>query len=54
LLRFDFNAGFNLKDIQTWMRHSDIKMTANIYGHLNVGRKQNMADKLSGSLLSPR
>ena len=48
------NAGFNLKDIQEWMGHSDIKMTANIYGHLDVGRKQSMAEKLSGSLLAQR
>ncbi|MBR0312827.1 MAG: site-specific integrase, partial [Oscillospiraceae bacterium] len=45
------NAGFNLKDIQEWMGHSDIKMTANIYGHLDVKRKQSMADQLSGSLV---
>lgn len=48
------NAGFNLKDIQEWMGHSDIKMTANIYGHLDVGRKQSMAENLSGSLLAQR
>jgi len=46
------NTGFNLKDVQEWMGHSDIKMTANIYGHLDVGRKQSMAQMLSGSLLS--
>lgn len=44
------NAGFTLKDVQEWMGHADIKMTANIYGHLDVARKQDMAERLSGSL----
>ena len=43
------SLGFNLKDIQEWLGHSDIQMTANIYGHLDVKRKQGMADMLSGS-----
>ena len=46
------NAGFGLKDVQEWMGHADIKMTANIYGHLDVARKQTMADKLAGNLSS--
>lgn len=44
------NNGFGLKDVQEWLGHADIKMTANIYGHLDVARKQSMADQLSGSL----
>ncbi|MBQ8751735.1 MAG: tyrosine-type recombinase/integrase [Clostridia bacterium] len=44
------NSGCSLKDVQEWMGHADIKMTANIYGHLDASRKQGMADKLSGSL----
>ena len=44
------NAGFSLKDVQEWLGHSDIKMTANIYGHLDVARKKGMADKLSAVL----
>lgn len=44
------NAGFTLKDVQEWMGHADIKMTADIYGHIDIARKQGMADKLSGSL----
>lgn len=46
------NAGFTLKDVQEWMGHADIKMTADIYGHLDTARKQGMADKLSGSLFN--
>ncbi len=35
--------GFNLKDIQEWLGHADIKLTANIYSHLDIQRKDNMA-----------
>ena len=38
--------GFGLKDVQEWLGHADIQMTANIYSHLDVARKQAMADKL--------
>ena len=44
------NEGFTLKDVQEWMGHADIKMTADIYGHLDAARNKGMADKLSGSL----
>ena len=44
--------GFNLKDISEWLGHSDIQITANIYSHLDVTRKQAMADKI-GAALSP-
>lgn len=44
------HAGFTLKDVQEWMEHADIKMTADIYGHLDVARKKDMANQLSGSL----
>jgi integrase len=37
------------KDVQEWMGHSDIKMTANIYSHLDVSRKMNIADSIAGS-----
>ena len=45
------SMGFNLKDVQEWLGHSDIKMTANIYSHLDVTRKQNMANRLGNQLL---
>ena len=48
------NEGFTLKDVQEWMGHANIKMTADIYGHLDVARKKGMADKLSGSLFGAR
>lgn len=43
------NMGFSLKDVQEWLGHSDIKTTANIYGHLDSKRKISMAEALSGS-----
>ena len=42
------SMGFSLKDVQEWLGHSDIKTTANIYGHLDAKRKKSMAEALSG------
>lgn len=42
--------GFQLKEIQEWLGHSDIKMTANIYGHLDFDSKKKMANGM-GSML---
>lgn len=42
--------GFNLKDVQEWLGHADIKMTANIYGHLDVARKKGIAERMSEKL----
>ena len=39
--------GFTLKDVQEWLGHSDVKMTANIYAHLDVTRKNSIADSLT-------
>ena len=39
---------FSLKDVQEWLGHSDIKTTANIYGHLDAKRKIAMAEALAG------
>jgi len=41
------DMGWNLKDVQEWLGHSDIKMTANIYSHLDVARKNNIANSLA-------
>lgn len=40
--------GWSLKDVQEWLGHSDVKMTANIYAHLDTARKTNIAESLSG------
>lgn len=44
-------SGFSLKDVQEWLGHSDIKMTANIYSHLDVTRKMNIAKSLADQLV---
>ena len=42
--------GFSLKDIQEWFGHSDIQTTANIYAHLDVERKNKIANSMSNTL----
>ncbi len=44
------NGGATLKDVQEYMGHSDIKMTANIYGHLDTARKQELTNRIAGSI----
>ncbi len=44
------NNHATLKDVQEWLGHSDIKMTANIYGHLDMGRKSSMAAQMTSLL----
>ena len=41
---------FTLKDIQEWVGHADIKMTANVYSHLETTRKNKLAEVMSASL----
>ena len=40
------DMGFTLKDVQEWLGHSDIKMTANVYSHLDNGKKSAIAAML--------
>lgn len=42
---------FSLKDIQEWLGHSDIQTTANYYAHLDIKRKNNIANSLSNSFV---
>ena len=42
--------GFDLKDIQTWLRHKDIQTTMNLYTHLDMEAKTNIADSLDARL----
>lgn len=44
------NQGYSLKDVQEWMGHADIAVTANIYGHLEIQRKLDMAAKMSSCI----
>lgn len=39
--------GFTLKDIQEWLGHADFRTTANIYAHLDITRKENIAHSMS-------
>jgi integrase len=40
------SLGFNLKEIQTWLRHGDIQTTMNTYTHIDMAAKKNIADNL--------
>jgi integrase len=40
--------GFDLKDIQIWLRHGNFQTTANIYMNLDMDEKRGIADTLNG------
>jgi len=44
------SLGFDMKVIQTWLRHKDIQTTMNIYTHLDMEAKENVADILNSKL----
>ena len=44
------SLGFTLKDIQEWLGHADIKVTANIYSHLDIKRKTVIAQAMTDNL----
>ena len=44
------NSDLTLKDVQEYMGHADIQMTANIYGHLDMQRKELLTQKMASSL----
>ena len=44
--------GFDLKDIQTWIRHGDIQTTMNIYVSLDMEARRNIADSLNEKFAS--
>ena len=41
-----YNRGWDLKDIQMWLRHADIKVTADIYTHI----EQNFTEEIPNYL----
>lgn len=41
------NSGFNLKEVQEWLGHSNIATTGNIYSHLQYASKVNMANRFN-------
>ena len=40
--------GWQMKDISDWLGHSSITTTMNIYGHLSMEHKREMANGLTG------
>lgn len=44
-----YDAGWELKDIQEWLGHSDIETTGNIYTHISKARKEKMGNNLAGT-----
>ena len=44
------SLGFDLKDIQVWLRHKDIQTTMNLYTHLDMEAKTNIANNLDARL----
>ena len=43
--------GFSMKEIQAWLGHGDIGTTMNIYAHLDVSAKQNIAESLNNKFI---
>jgi len=41
------SAGYELKDVQDLLGHSEISITADLYGHIDTKRKQKIADTMS-------
>ncbi len=44
------SRGFTLKDVQEWLGHANISVTADIYGHLDFSRKKTIADTMADLL----
>ena len=44
--------GFDLKDIQVWLRHKDIQTTMNLYTHLDMEAKTGIANSLDAKFKS--
>lgn len=44
-----YDKGWDMKDIQLWLRHSSIDVTADIYTHISENRKASMAQTLNST-----
>jgi integrase len=44
-----YDKGWDLKDIQSWLRHSSIDVTGDIYTHISENRKSKMANELNST-----
>lgn len=45
------SLGFSLKEIQVWLRHKDIQTSMNLYTHIDMDGKREIADSLNEKLL---
>lgn len=43
-----YELGWEIKDIQEWLGHSDVQTTLNIYTHLSKAHKEEQAKSLEG------
>lgn len=46
---FLIKQGFSFKEVSVWLGHSDIQTTANIYSHIDMEQKENIAKMLNES-----
>ena len=46
---FLYDKGWGIKDIQTWLGHSDIQKTTDIYTYISNSRKKILAKDLEGT-----
>lgn len=44
-----YDKGWDLKDSQSWLRHSSVEMTGDIYTHITEARKAKMATELNST-----
>lgn len=44
-----YDKGWDLKDSQSWLRHSSVEMTGDIYTHITEARKAKMAAQLNST-----
>ena len=47
-----YAKGWKMKDISDWLGHTDIQTTMNLYGHLDVEYKKELAETIDGLLES--
>ena len=46
-----YDKGWDIKDIQSWLRHSSIDVTSDIYTHITEDRKSKMAEELNSTFM---
>ncbi len=44
-----YDKGWDLKDSQSWLRHSSVQMTGDVYTHISEARKVKMATQLNST-----